>query len=739
MSQKQVQSPWMKVWSGLLVGVLVAILLLALSNIASADEPAPTPAPDKTTGWITMTVGSAVVSQGSQRPLSQNPKLGSTLNQLVETRNTVGLAGAQAFAGAYNMTLVGDRVQVELVVTSDAVTSDLVTAIEAEGGEYQGRYQTLVQALVPIQALAALAQRPDVQLIRDPVRLAPLEFNLDGAVNTEGLGPANASAWHARGFTGAGVKIGVVDGGFTNYTSLLGSDLPATVIARDYTGTGMGGTTHGTACAEIIHDMAPGAALYLSKVSTRVELDTAVDDLISSDVDIISMSGGFYLDGPGDGTGYLASMVANARAHGILFVTAAGNDAELHWSGSFNNDGNGYHLWATNQNINYFGPGHTDTCYGIPAGTPIIAALRWDDWTAVNQDYDLELYRWTGSSWSYVAGSYNNQAGSYPTPEEFIGVYAPATSCYGVVVVRHSATRNVCLSLTASLEHLDEWVPGRSLTFPADAAGALSVGAVDVTSYALESYSSRGPTFGSGGICSGGATKPDMMGYANVSTVSYGAREFNGTSAATPHVAGGAALVKQAFPGYSVSQLQNYLENNAIDLGVPGKDDLYGSGRLYLAASATPTPTPTPTPSHDGDSFKVYLPGVLKNYKPGPAPAPTSTLTPPPSSCPRTGTWTGTTSSGYPISFTVYNTPSCYVKYLSIRMMVSCGAQPPREVYVSFGNATFSISNNRFSTGNPGTGWPRVIGNFTPPTTVTGTWLYLDSSCQGSGSWTANP
>jgi subtilisin family serine protease len=142
------------------------------------------------------------------------------------------------------------------------------------------------------------------------------------------------------------------------------------------------------------------------------------------------------------------------------------------------------------------------------------------------------------------------------------------------------------------MTHLDEWVTQRSLTFPADAPDAVTVGAVNVNSpYSLEPYSSRGPTFGSGGTCSGGSINPDIAGYANVSTVSYGSGAFNGTSAATPHVGGAAALVLGANPSYNVSQLQSYLENNAVDLGTSGKDNLYGAGRLRLGNSP-PLPPP---------------------------------------------------------------------------------------------------------------------------------------------------
>ena len=57
----------------------------------------------------------------------------------------------------------------------------------------------------------------------------------------------------------------------------------------------------------------------------------------------------------------------------------------------------------------------------------------------------------------------------------------------------------------------------------------MSVAAVDVTTYNQESYSSEGPTFGPGGACTGGSIEPDISGYANVSTVSYGAGVATGS------------------------------------------------------------------------------------------------------------------------------------------------------------------------------------------------------------------
>jgi lantibiotic leader peptide-processing serine protease len=53
-----------------------------------------------------------------------------------------------------------------------------------------------------------------------------------------------------------------------------------------------------------------------------------------------------------------------------------------------------------------------------------------------------------------------------------------------------------------------------------------------------------------------------------------------GTSMAAPAVAGVAALIKGANPGYSGAQIEAKLRASADDLGKPGNDDTYGSGRV---------------------------------------------------------------------------------------------------------------------------------------------------------------
>lgn len=585
-SEKVFGSIGKRTWPRLLVGLILATGILLSGSSVGAGNSASMPPSVNPARWQIATVETLNDVQDIEGPSKSNPKLGSSLSQLLDARRQKGLTEMQDFAAQHMMTLDGDRVQV-VIVTTPAAIDDLKRVVEARGGEFQSHYANLLQALVPIEALEALAERPDVQLVREPQRPVPSNELQVGSQTTEGLAASNASAWHTAGYDGSGVHIAIFDVGFEGYSGLLGSDLPASVTTYDWTGEGIGGSAHGTACAEIVYDMAYGATIDLHKVSTEVDLGNAVSQAIADGADIISMSLGWVINGPGDGTGSLADIVEDARANGIFFAVAAGNDAKVSWSGTFSDDGSGSHLWASpDQNVNYFGPGNGNAYY-IPAGYPIRCGLHWDDWTDVDQDYDLILYRWTGSSWVEVTRSQNIQnGGAGQTPEEFIGVSAPEETFYAVAVLRYDATRDVCLSLDCpKMSGLDERVAQRSLSFPADSPDAITVGAVDVNSpYPLESYSSQGPTFGPGGACSGGSTKPDIAAYANVSVAagSYGGGGFNGTSAATPHVAGAAALVKAAYPGYTVSQLQSFLEDRAIDLGAAGKDNLYGSGRLNL-------------------------------------------------------------------------------------------------------------------------------------------------------------
>jgi len=540
---------------------------------------------------------------GLQARASRNPKLDSCLVDVAEGAG-VSLQTALSVAESRGLRVSGQRVLVQVATHPDGLKSASRAIVDA-GGEVTKSSPdgTLLQCWLPMTALDEVTTCADVYRVRRPSGAILLEAPQVGAYTTEALSVMNATAWHAAGYRGAGVKIGVVDVGFIGYQSLLGTDLPVSVLARNFvdgeTDAQVNATTeHGTACAEIIHDVAPNATLYFAKVYTDLDLVDAAHWLMNTaHVDIISSSMGWWNVTPGDGTGIFADLVVEARGAGILWITAAGNNRLEHWGGAYYDpSGSSTHHYSATQDINYFGPGD-GSAYLIPDGNLIRVAVRWDDWVTVNQDYDLYLVRWDGDEWQYFGGSGNHPTGDPgQSPTEY-GAYVTsgAAAVYGFFIYRENSTRAVNLEVFAPyMAGLDERLYARSLANLADAPAALTVAAVDVVSpYNQESYSSQGPTNGPGGTAAGGLPKPDIAGFANVSTVSYGAGDFNGTSAATPHVAGAAALVMSAYPAYTPAQVRNYLLERAVDLLPVGVDYRTGYGRVYLGNPVLPTPTAT--------------------------------------------------------------------------------------------------------------------------------------------------
>ena len=163
---------------------LGALLITGVSVFQSACTPTQTALPVtsqrdeagassvETVVPIARTVAPMLEEQEVERPSGGSPKLESSLNQLLEAYEQGGLVGVQAFAEMHRMVLDEGRVQVEVVVAKEAMT-DLREAVEAVGGVVQGHHETLLQALVPLESLESLAQRPDVAVIREPRRAGP--------------------------------------------------------------------------------------------------------------------------------------------------------------------------------------------------------------------------------------------------------------------------------------------------------------------------------------------------------------------------------------------------------------------------------------------------------------------------------------------------------------------------------------------------------------------------------------
>ena len=386
--------------------------------------------------------------------------------------------------------------------------------------------------------------------------------------------------------------MGIVDVGFAGYSAGLGSELPPAAQVLTWGGSGYpedGGGPHGTAVAEIVHDVAPGATLYLARVEDEVDIGNAVQWLLGQGVDVVNMSLGWPAWGLGDGTGQVNEIVTSAVSAGVFWANSAGNDRLGHWKGDFaDTNGNDFMDWGVVDSS----PWEVNTFWAAQ-GAPILGVLRWQDsWGFADQDYDLGLHRWTGDGWVPVAFGQSVQDGQpEDRPYEEVLTEAPETGVYGWTIYRYDATETaVSFDLNMKDGLLDD--PGnpnpywydhsRSLSPPADNAsdGFMAAAAVGrAPDHTQESYSAEGPTRDL-------RVAPEISAPANVSTSPYD--PFGGTSASSPHLAGAAALVLGLSPSWTAVELETYLRSTAVDLGAPGSDFLYGFGRLYLPLPTSP-------------------------------------------------------------------------------------------------------------------------------------------------------
>ena len=472
---------------------------------------------------------------------------------------------------------------VVILVPAAGVASTIDTTLFAAlGVKILARSKSLMRASVPPASLRAVSELPSVAFVRRPQRPHAQQ------TVSEGVALIRAFDKHAAGAKGQGVKVAIIDGGFKG-ADKLGEDIPVRRWWRDYTGAGMyaGVDAHGTACAEIIHDVAPEAELYLYKVADEVDLENAKDRCILNGVDIVNYSATWVNEGFGDGRGLICDIVNDAADNGILWVNAVGNYAQKHYTGFWHD--------SDDDNRHDFAAGDDMVNFVAELGNIIRVTLTWDDWPITTADYDLYLYYQDASgNIEEVDKSTDVQGADGGAPVEFLEYVALQAGTYGISIVRVGEAEPKKLRVWSWHHDIEYPVPTNSLGIPSDARGSLSVGAIRRDQWdlgAVASYSSRGPTADS-------RIKPDLIAPSGVTTASYGTeRLFGGTSAATPHVAGAAALLKSANPALGRDQLWDALIDATVDIGTRGRDNESGYGKLVLVSSRQITAVrPGPVP-----------------------------------------------------------------------------------------------------------------------------------------------
>jgi len=176
--------------------------------------------------------------------------------------------------------------------------------------------------------------------------------------------------------------------------------------------------------------------------------------------------------------------------------------------------------------------------------------------------------------------------------------------------------------------------PPDAVRTPGDVPHVITIGATD-SSDAYSYFSSPGPvTWQSVDPYNDfpyppGLIKPDVAApgsdIVSVRGITGGYTTKSGTSMATPHTAGLAALILDAVPGMTNHDVKWCMATSALDLGDDGKDNDYGHGRIQCLPAVNKALEGGPFPDDDPESKRlssddslIAEPVVLKSCTPNP-------------------------------------------------------------------------------------------------------------------------
>ncbi|MCD6384600.1 S8 family serine peptidase [Candidatus Sumerlaeota bacterium] len=578
-------------------------------------------------------VFSQVPEKFGKATLTGNPKIASALQQVIDKlqknpeslkafskRMLEGINGIKTTAG---IGITRDN-KIIVAIKVKEVDTSILDKLSNAGIEVirPSPQRQLIYARLTRDEIYKVSLLPEVKLIRLP---EPVVFFTGSKVTRGDFWLQTDEVRRQFNYDGTGVKVGVIsDGmGFTGQSVATGDlptydgpcvdppegyyppsdiqfysfvedstyemywDMPGTQedkIRMAPSDTNPYAFREGTAMMEIIYDLAPGAKLFFSNFDPYIveSLNESKDWLASQGCDIICDDIGWFNVGNLDGTNILSLKSTELVQNGHLYYTAVGNLAQAHYGGYFTDDP------SHPNRIHNFIYDPVNQRYDetlevrIPYMGYAIIALTWYEPFGQSGD-DIDLYVLDSHTLDLsnpLAFSTEYQQGD-GDPVEYI--YFPNfgyDTVVSIVITRKNidlTPRRMDLFVYGYCEMLEHIVPESSITCNNDAGGGvMSIGAIDVNTprrIAVEYFSSRGPTID-------GRIKPEMANYDGVETSVPGFESFYGTSAASPHAAGVAALLRQLLPYETPDQVNSYLRFFCDDLAPSGVDNISGSGRM---------------------------------------------------------------------------------------------------------------------------------------------------------------
>ncbi len=517
--------------------------------------------------------------------------------------------------------VIGDSVVIDARADGDVVA--LRDSLEVIGLRVTGTYGPMISGLLPINAIPYAAGLGSLGSLGASAARSSV-----GVVTSQGDAAQHSDDARAN-FTvnGAGVTVGVLSdsyntGGFvvSAAADVANGDLPGVGNPNGFTtpvnvldDSFAGGSDEGRGMLQIVHDVAPGAALSFHTAFTgQAAFAQGIIDLAAAGADVI-VDDVFYFAEPFFQDGIIAQAVDTVAAAGVSYFSSAGNQARQSYESGFVSSGvsgNGF------VNLHDFNPGGGTDAFQqitIPAGGTLTLFFQWDEpFGASTSDVDIYLLDADNVSANVLASGENGNVGG--DPFEFISYTAgesPETVHLAIDLFSGPAPGLMKYIYLESSVTINQFATNSAASFGhSQAVGATAVGAAfylqtpefGQTPPLLESFSSAGgnsilfDTAGTRLAMAEIRNKPEITAPDGAETSFFGQfidfagetpglPNFFGTSAAAPHAAGGAALLLQAKPSLSPTEIRTAFTSTAINIGPAGFDFESGAGLIDVNAA----------------------------------------------------------------------------------------------------------------------------------------------------------
>jgi subtilisin len=474
--------------------------------------------------------------------------------------------------------------------------------IEGLGGVVAQRYKYIpaVAATIPATQVDALRANGSVAYVEDDVTMVPLGTR---QVVDYGVSMIEAPTAWLLGYRGQGVKVGIFDSG-------IDIDHPDLIVAGgvDLVGDGHGlddCNGHGTHVAGIVAarngrghtvGVAPSAQLYAMRFAdcawagaTLAKMIQGIEWAIDNGMDVVNMSFGFGVQGvsvPVSPSQAAEDAFNAAYARGVVFVAASGNSSTP-WVGypaayasviavGATDEADmlaSFSQWGTDQELTAPGVNNLSS-YIVGQGQSTTLTVPTDN----NRELDAIPLAFAGMTAKRGITTPAVFAG-FGTAVEFAGVNckgltavvsrggptfaqkveeAMNAGCVAVIIHNHTPGNFNGTLGTATASDGRAWIPAVSIS-------------LEDGLYLRDQISSR-------------PTQTTLINVAgNLAMLS-------GTSMASPHAAGVAALVLSRNPALTPDQVRAVLRRSSKDLGAPGWDPLFGYGRVNARRAVEQTP-----------------------------------------------------------------------------------------------------------------------------------------------------